>query len=147
MQIPSIVKDIKFTVVNTGATAETTAVDTSYVDMSGFDSVAFLTYVDDTTTNSVITSTIKMNTVTSSTTAASTTGASATYTAASTTTDDDKVVVADCIKPTQRYVYAALTRTAATTTFGPTIALQYNAHAVPVTQPTTVGASGIAVSA
>jgi len=134
-------KGIKVTVVEAAATAATSELVSDVLDMSGYEGVLFLALTGDVTASSVLTLTVKANSansvssptpVTQKATAAFTAGAS---------DADSKLLMVDVYKPTQRYVFASLTRADQNAVIGGVIAIQYGASNKPTTQDASVIAS------
>ena len=108
-------------------------------DGDAFDSVAFIALLGDVSNTSVLTLTVKSN-PTSSDVGGTSEGATAAYTATATDADN-KLLIVDVHRPTQRFVFASLTRTVADAVVDGIIAVQYNARDLPVSQPASVLAS------
>lgn len=139
----SILKDCVITRVMNAVAAGTSAQNTSVLDMAGFDGVIFIALLGTVTDASVVTLTAKENTAssTSSPTPTSVTGgATADITAA---TDSNHYLVVDVIRPSKRYVYAALTRTTQNAVIDGVIAIQYRSRTVPVSQPAALVGSAL----
>lgn len=136
----SLLKDCKITKVENSATAGTSELVTDILDMSGYDSVAFVADLGDITDTSVLTLQVKDNSANSTSGASSISGASATYTAAASDADN-KLLVVEVYRPSQRYVFASLTRTTANAVVGGIVAYQFNSKTLPLTQGSTVLAS------
>lgn len=134
MNLMSVGTDIKITIMNDVASANTTSVTPSApVDMTGFDAVAFIAITGDVAATSVITITsyeVASNTNTGGT---AVTASAATFTAGATDADL-KCLVSELVRPTTQYAYPVVTRTVANAVINGIIALQYNADKVPVTQ-------------
>ena len=110
-----LLKDCKVSRVANAAAAGTTEVLSSVLDMADWDGVLFLVLLGDVTVNSVLTATAKENTASSTsspTPTAVTDGATAAFTAAAADADN-KVLAVDVVRPSKRYVFLSLTRTAA----------------------------------
>ncbi len=142
-------KAIKVSVVSVGDTAAQTELDTSVVDMQGFEGVMFVAVTGDVTASSVLTLTAKGNTANSTSSPAPVTQKATAAVTAGASDSDNKVLMVDVYKPVMRYIFAALTRTAANAVIGPIIAIQYGAGLKPTTQDATVIASafGLGVAA
>lgn len=136
----SLLKDAKITRVENAAAAAQTELTTDILDMSGYDSVMFCAVLGDVTATSVLTLSLKDNSANSTSGSSAISGASATFTAGASDADN-KLLIVDCYRPSQRYVYASLTRTTADAVVDGIIAIQYNSRAVPQTQGSTVLAS------
>lgn len=141
----SLLKDCKITRVANAAAAGTSEVLTSVLDMTGYDGVLFVAALGDVTATSVVTLTAKGNTAssTSSPTPTDVTdGVTAAFTAGASDADN-KLLVVDVVRPSQRYVFASLTRTTANAVVDGIIAIQYRGRSLPVTQGSTVLASAL----
>ena len=134
-------KGIKVSVVEAAAGAAQTDLTTDVLDMSGYDGVLFIALTGDVTVNSVLTLTAKGNSANSvSSPTPILQKATAAFTAGATSADS-KVIMVDVYKPTLRYLFAVLSRTAADAVVGGIVAIQYGAHAKPTTQDASVIAS------
>ncbi|MGP9819195.1 hypothetical protein ACTZWW_04190 [Salinarimonas sp. NSM] len=132
----NLIHDAKFVVVEASAIAGTTTLTTDVVDLAGFDSVAFVAHLGDVTDTSVLTLTGYTND-TNNTTTPTETAAAVTFTAGASDADN-KLMVVDMVKPRQRYAYATLERGTANAVVNGIVAILYNAHNKPVTQPASV---------
>jgi hypothetical protein len=113
------------------------------LDMQGFDSVAFIALLGDVANTSVVT--LKAY---AGDEAALGDGAYKTNTAtitADATSADNKLLVLDVIKPTERYIRPDLVRATANAVVDGIIAIRYNSKTKPVTQGTDVVDSEISV--
>lgn len=138
-------KNVKLTVVAVAAAAAQTDITTDVLDMTGYDGVMFIALTGDVTTASVLTLTVKGNTANStSSPTPSTLKASDAFTADSTSADS-KAILVDVYRPTQRYVFGVLSRTAANAVVGGVLAIQYQTRNKPTTQDATVIASAFSV--
>lgn len=137
----NLIKDAKFVVVEAAAVAGTTTITTDVVDMAGFDSVAFVAHLGDVTATSALALTVFSND-TNDTTTPTETEAAASFTAGASDADN-KLMIVDVTCPRQRYVYATLERGTANAVVNGIIAILYNAHNKPVTQPASVLASAL----
>lgn len=137
----NLLKNCKITVVEAAATAATTELVTDVLDMSGYDGVMFIALTGDVTTNSVLTLTVKANSANSVSSPTPITQKATDAFTAGATDADSKVLAVDLYKPTLRYVFASLTRTAANAVIGGIIAIQYQAKDMPTSQDATVIAS------
>lgn len=144
----NLLKNCKITVVEAAATAAQTELVTDVLDMQGFDGVMFIAMTGDVTTSSVLTLTVKANSANSTSSPTPVTQKATDAFTAGATDADSKVLAVDLYKPTLRYVFASLTRTAANAVVGGIIAIQYSAKDMPTTQDATVIASafGLGVS-
>ena len=131
----SLLKDCAFSVVEPAAAAAQTELVSITVDMAGYDAICFLAFFGDVTVASVLTLTVKSN-PTDSVTGGTTEKASAAHTATAGDADSTLLIV-DVLRPSQRYVFASLTRTAADAVGNGVIAIRYNSKSLPVTQSTT----------
>jgi len=141
-------KSIKVTVVEAAAAAAQTELVTDVLDMSGYEGVLFIAMTGDVTTSSVLTLTVKGNSANSVSSPTPVTQKATDAFTAGATSADSKVLMVDVYKPTLRYVFGSLTRTAADAVVGGIIAIQYGAGLKPTSQDATVIASafGLGVS-
>lgn len=137
-------KAVKLTVVLAAVAAGTSDQTSSVLDMTGYDGVMFVALTGDVTSTCVLTLTAKGNTAnsTSSPTPA-TLGATDAFTADATSADS-KLIFVDIYRPTQRYVFAVLSRGTANAVVGGIIAIQYKASKKPTTHDASVIASKFA---
>lgn len=133
---PSLLNDVKVTVVEAAAGAAQTALDSDILDMSGYEGVLFIAMLGDITSGSVLTLAAQQNTA-NSTSGMATLSGSATFTAGASDADS-KVLALDVYRPRERYVRAYLTRTTQDAIIGGVIAIQYGATKKPVTQHASV---------
>lgn len=126
----SILKDMKISRVKNAVAAGTTAQSTSVLDMQGFDSVIFLAALGDVLITSVLTLTVKSN-PTSSSSGGTTEKAGNTLTDADGTSYDNGCLAVEVHRPTQRYVFATLTRTTANAAIDGIFAVQFNSKSMP----------------
>jgi hypothetical protein len=137
----NLLKDVKITVVEATAAAAQTELVTDVLDMSGYEGVMFIALTGDVTTSSVLTLTVKGNSANSvSSPTPITQKATGAFTAGASDADS-KALVVDLYKPTLRYIFGSLTRTAANAVVGGIIAIQYGAHNKPTSQDASVIAS------
>lgn len=141
-------KSIKVTVVEAAAAAAQTELVTDVLDMSGYEGVLFIAMTGDVTTSSVLTLTVKGNSANSVSSPTPVTQKATDAFTAGATSADSKVLMVDVYRPTLRYVFGSLTRTAADAVVGGIIAIQYGAGLKPTAQDATVIASafGLGVS-
>lgn len=137
----NLLKECKITVVEATAAAAQTELVTDVLDMSGYEGVMFIAMTGDVTTSSVLTLTIKGNSANSVSSPTPVTQKASDAFTAGASDADSKVIVVDLYKPTLRYIFGSLTRTAANAVVGGIIAIQYGAHNKPTTQDTSVIAS------
>lgn len=147
MSLSSIMNDCKVQRVANSAVAGTTEIDSDVLDMEGYAGVIFVALLGDVTVNSVLTLTVKENSAssTSSPTPTAVSGAAtAAYTASATDSDNKALVVdLDAHFLTKRYVYAALTRTAANAVVDGMVAIRYKAGKKPSTADASILASAV----
>ena len=120
------------------AAADDTDQNTDILDMSGYESVCFVVPVTDSVATGVATITAQQNTTNSDTGMAALSGAVATATC---TTNDDlnnKLLVLDVVRPSERYVGAAVTSATANIAFGNTLAILYNGRTLPYSAHSTI---------
>lgn len=142
-------KDIKITVVEAAAGAAQTELVTDILDMSGYDGVMFIALTGDVTADCVLTLTAKANSANSTSSPTPVTQKATSAFTAAAADADSKALVVDVYKPTLRYVFASLTRTAQNAVVGGIIAIQYGASNKPTSHDASVIASafGLGVSA
>lgn len=135
----SLLKDCKITRIENSATAATSDLDSDVLDMSGYDGVLFVAALGDVTSGSVLELQVFGNTAdsTSSPTPVELTADDVTYTAAASDADN-KLMIADVIRPAYRYVFARLKRGTQNAVVDGLFAIQYRSRSVPVTQGSTV---------
>ena len=134
-------KNCKITVVSAAAAAAQTEIVSDVLDMAGFDGVMFIALTGDVSDTSVLTLTVKGNTANSTSSPSPVTQKATSAFTAGAATADSKAIVVDVAKPTMRYMFASLTRTAANAVIGGIIAIQYSANDKPTTQDASVIAS------
>jgi hypothetical protein len=137
----NLLKDVKITVVEATAAAAQTELVTDVLDMSGYEGVMFIALTGDVTTSSVLTLTIKGNSANSVSSPTPVTQKATDAFTAGASDADSKVIVVDLYKPTLRYIFGSLTRTAANAVVGGVIAIQYGARNKPTAQDASVIAS------
>lgn len=141
MSLKSILKDCKITRVMNAVAAGTSAQSTTALDMSGYNSVIYIALLGTVTDGSILTLTAFDNAANSNSGGTAVSGgAAAAYTAAS---DSNHYLVTDVIRPTGRYSYAQLTRTAQNAAIDGILAIQYNADTKPVAQPAALVAAAL----
>ncbi|MDE2426789.1 MAG: hypothetical protein KGO96_12880 [Elusimicrobia bacterium] len=138
----NLVKNVKFTLVETDVAAGQTEVDSSIVDMAGYDGVLFVAALGDVTDASVLTLKAQDNSVNSTTGMADITGA--TTGAITASTNSDQLLIVDVYRPQKEFVRAVLTRTAQNAVINSIVAIQYRSSRGPVTQDTSVLSSVLA---
>lgn len=134
-------KDASFTVVENAAAAGTTDLVTDTSDMQGFDSIIYLVKLGDVTSGSVIQFTIASNPTDSA--SGGTTEKANTEITAGASDYDNKLLLIDLHRPSQRYVYGTLRIDTQNAVVDSIIAIRYNAKTVPITQGSTVGQTTI----
>lgn len=141
-------KHVKITVVEAAAGAAQTELVTDILDMQGYEGVMFIAMTGDVTVDSVLTLTVKANSANSVSTPTPITQKATTAHTATATDADSKVLMVDLYKPTLRYVFGSLTRTAANAVIGGIIAIQYTSRIKPTANDATVIAEafGLGVS-
>lgn len=137
----NLLKDCKITVVEAAAAAAQTELVTDVLDMSGYEGVIFIAMLGDVSDTSVLTLTVKGNSANSVSSPSPITQKATDAFTAGAATADSKVIAVDVYRPTLRYIFGSLTRTAANAVVGGIIAIQYGAHNKPTTQDTSVIAS------
>lgn len=135
--------DTKIVRVANSAAAAQTEVNSAILDMVEFEGVIFIAALGDVTDTCVLTLTVEQNSVNSPSGMAALTG-NATFTAGASDADN-KLLVVDVIRPKERYVRAALTRTTANAAVDGIFAIQYKPATKPVTADASVIASAVLV--
>lgn len=97
--------------------------NSSRIDMDGYESVMFIAPITDSVQNGVATLTIEQNTADSDSGMAAVSGSAATDTSAANDDLNDKCLRSEVFKPTQRYVQAVRTSSAANIAYGSLIAV------------------------
>lgn len=143
MRSGSILKNCKITRVMNAVAAGTSAQNTSVLDMQGYDAVIFVALLGAVTDASVLTLTAKENTANSTSSPTPTDVSGGATSAVTASANSNHVLASDVIRPSKRYVFAALTRTAQNAAIDGVIAIQYRARDLPVTQPATLIASAL----
>lgn len=133
---PSLLNDVKVTVVAAAAVAAQTDIDSDIIDMAGFEGVLFLAMLGDVSDTCALAMVAQQNTINSASGMASLAG-SVTFTAGATSADS-KVLALDVYRPRERYVRAKLSRGTANAVVGGIIAIQYGAAKKPTSQHATV---------
>lgn len=137
----NLLKNVKISVVEATASAATTELVTDVLDMAGYEGVMFIAVTGDVTAASVLTLTVKANSANSVSSPAPVTQKATDAFTAGASDADSKAIVVDVYRPTLRYVFGSLTRTAQNAVVGTILAIQYGAHNKPTSQDATVIAS------
>lgn len=124
--------------------AAQTPIESDIVDTAGFDGIAFIAVLGDVANGSVLTLTVEHGDEVGGGDMAATTIAP-TYTADA-SDSDDKMIVAEIIRPQKRYVRAVLTRTVANAEVDAILAIAHGPAHAPLTQGATVIASATALA-
>ena len=111
--------------------------NSSRIDMADYESVQFVAPITDSVATGVATLTIEQNTADQDSGMAAISGSAATATSATNDDLNDKALVSEVFKPTQRYVQAVRTSGTANIAYGSLIAL-LKPKRRPVTQHSTV---------
>ncbi len=142
----SLLKDTKISFIKGAVVAGTTDQDSSVLDMAGYDNVLFILLTGTALDTGVIELSIYGNTANSTsspTPTLLTTALQISYTSAGGTDATTKALIADVLRPAQRYVFARCHRTVANLVIQGIVAIQYNARAKPVTVDSTVIANAL----
>lgn len=141
----SMLKDCKITRVLNSVTAGTSDQDGTVLDMTGYDGVLFIAALGDVTATSVDELQVFGNTAssTSSPTPVELTNDTAGPYTAGASDADNKLLIVDVVRPAYRYVFPRVKRGTANAVIDGVIAIQYRSREVPVTQGSTVLASGL----
>jgi hypothetical protein len=135
--------EVKMTVVQTGAVAGTTEVDTSILDMAGYDGVMFVAVLGTVTAGSVLAISVQQNALNQTGGMAAIVDGPSGANAAAGLTDvggasSNGALAVDVFRPLSRYVRAALTRTTANAVVQTILAFQYKAKKRPTLQDASV---------
>lgn len=125
--VQNLGKSVKFDIIQIGIAAGQTDPDSDSVDMANFESVLLIGIIGVQTATGVAVLTAEGSTDDS--TFAAITGAVVTAPANS----DDKLLMIDLVKPLDRYIRTSLALTVDNTTWGGTLAMQYNGRKPPFT--------------
>lgn len=126
--------------------ASNTDSNSDRIDMSGWDGVIFVASVTDSVATGVGTLKVEQNTADSDSGMAALSGASAAATCAINDDLNDKLLVVDVYRPTERYVQAVRTSATANIAFGTLFAILYAGSKFPVSDHATVLDSAKVVS-
>lgn len=139
MTILNMLSDVKTTRIENAAAAAQTDLDSDVVDMAGFDAARFTLLLGDVTATSALELQIFGNTAnsTSSPTPVELTADDVAFTAGASDADN-KLMIADVIRPAYRYLFARVKRGTANAVVDGVIVDQYRARDLPVTQGSTV---------
>ena len=142
----NLLKNAELTqVINAVAAGTSDTTSGTILDMSGYDSVMFILSLGDVTNTAVVTLQAQQNTANSASGMATLATATASVTADATSADN-KLLVIDIHRPTERYIRAQVVRATANAVIDCVIAIQYNAMSAPITQGATVVASAFGAS-
>lgn len=119
--------------------ASATPTKATIIDMLGFESVMFVALMGNVLDTSVVS--LRVAGGDTSDTADMTLRAGTVGGTADATSYDDKLVILDVVKPTDRYLEAQIFHVTANAPFDGILAIQYNGHNLPITQGSTVVAS------
>ncbi|MBP7339099.1 hypothetical protein [Niveispirillum sp.] len=146
MGITSLKENAKATrVMNRGAgAASATPTKGTIIDMQGYESVLFIAALNDVLDTSAVALRVAGGDV--SDTAQMTLLPGSAGGTAGASDYDNKLLILDVEKPTQRYLEAQLFHVTANAPFDSVIAIQYGARSTPVTQGSTVKAATTLVS-
>lgn len=128
------------------AAASNTDDNSTIIDMQGYDGVLFIAPITDSVATGVATLKAEQNTANSDSGMAALSGATATATSAENDDLNDKALVLDVYRPSERYVQAVLTSGTANIAFGNVIAIKYRGSKCPITQGATILAETAVVS-
>ena len=126
----SLLKDALITRVVNETAAGTSAINGTALDMQGFDSILVVALLGAVTDGSVMTLSVLSNPTNSNSGGTTEVAGDPTTAAAS----SNKVMAVECLRPSQRYVYANFTRSAQNAEVNGILAIQFNAKNVPQTQ-------------
>lgn len=136
--INNLLKNVKVTRVSAGGagTASATPTKGTVLDMAGFESVMFIAEMGNVLTTSVVSLRAAQGTTNDTAEMDLLTGSSGGTAGASDM--DDKIIILDVVRPTERYVEVQLFHVTADAPFDSIVAIQYGARNMPVTQGSTV---------
>lgn len=142
----SVLKEAKMTLVKAEVAAGTTAVsDAAIVDMQGFSNVAFVAVLgSDNADTAVVGLSAVLGDASDLSDGSEDAANKASYTFTSATSGDNKLLVLDVIRPSNRYVRCKINRATANSNVLALIAIQYNGDNIP-TLPGDVIASALKV--
>ena len=142
----SMLNECKISVVKGAVAAgQTEIADAAVVDMQGFENVAFLAVLGaDTAATAKSTLSVLAGDKADMSDAAVKPKV-AVHIASSATSDDDKVLLLDVVRPGKRYLRAKLARETANVAVSAILALQYDGDNIPVTQSADVLAAALNV--
>lgn len=134
----NLLKNVKITrVLADGAgTASATPTKGTIIDMQGFESVMFIASMGNVVSGSVVSLRAAQGTTNSTGAMALLAGSSGGTAGASDV--DDKLIILDVVRPTERYIEVQVFHVTQDAPFDGVIAIQYGARNVPVTQGSTV---------
>lgn len=125
--------------VNAPVTAANNTDDNSdRIDMQNWEGVCFVVPITDCADTGVATLTVEQNTADSDSGMAALSGGAATKTSAADDDLNDKLLIVDVYRPTERYVQAVITSTVANIAFGNTLAILYGPRKKPVSDHSSV---------
>lgn len=136
--------DCAIDVVNTGATAGTSAVQTSALDMKDYDGVVYIVSLGTVTSGSVMGAQVQ-DCATSGGTYANV-GTAATVTDSGGATSNS-VIIVEVLNMQKRYSELTFTRTTANAVVNQIIAIRHRSKSVPITQGSTVVAQAVSNAA
>lgn len=136
-------KQTKVTRVSNAVAAGTTAIEGAVIDMQGFEGVEFLVAFGTITSSAVTSIKLQEGDAANLSDAADLAGTAVTVA----DTDDNKVFVVDCYRPTKRYIRCVVSRGTANAVLDGMSAVQYQPRLKPCTNDaTTVGGTKTVVS-
>lgn len=146
--IASLLKAGSFSKIEARAAAGTSDLTSDVLDMAGFDSICIFASTGDATSGTVLELRVYGNTTNSDSGGTEVTSSTATQTSVSGTDADNKLLIVDVVRwnPTYRYVYAIFDPDTQNCECDGIYAIRYNARDLPVTQGSTVSASGIVIA-
>jgi hypothetical protein len=127
--------------------ANNTDSNSDIIDMTGYDGVVFIGSVTDSAATGVGTLKVETSLTNADGGMSALSGASAAGTCAVNDDLNDRLLMVEVVRPSQRYVQAVRTSATANIAFGTLIAILYKERKLPITADTTVIASAAVITA
>lgn len=150
MDLQNLLKDAKIALSAAAASAAQTAVDGAVIDRTaegGFGAFAAIASLGDVTTGSVLQLAWRESDNSDGSSSSAVSGSETSPFTADSTSADSKLLIAECMATnfTKRYIFPRLTRTTANAVVNNIIVVSHLANKKPVTQPSDVIASTLAI--
>lgn len=138
----NLLRNVKITRIKVDGAGSASATPTKcdIIDMAGYESVMFFAAMGNVLTTAAVS--LKVAGATTNSSGAMALLAGSAGGTADATSFDDKIVALDVVKPTYQYLECQIFHVTADAPFDGIFAIQYNGHSLPVTQGSTVAASG-----